>query len=81
MHFGIADEAPRQLRIDATVDLLTNPAKRSELAVHGAARARQFARRRIAARWHDILRGERTVSDLDLGFFPIGGLEPLGAGP
>ena len=56
MHFEIADEAPRQLRIDVTVDLPTDPAKRSELAVHGAARARQSARRGIAARWHEILK-------------------------
>jgi hypothetical protein len=45
------------LWINATVDLLTNPAQTSELAVNGAARVRQFARPQIAARWHDVLRG------------------------
>jgi hypothetical protein len=44
------------LWINATVDLPTNPAKTSELAVNGAARVR-FARPQIAARWHDVLRG------------------------
>jgi glycosyltransferase involved in cell wall biosynthesis len=56
-HFGIEDAATQRSWIDATVDLLTNPAKRTELAAQGASWARQFAWSRIAARWNDVLRG------------------------
>ena len=54
---GIEDAQTQQLWIDATVDLLTNQAKRSDLAAQGAKWARQFEWARIALRWHDILRG------------------------
>ncbi len=56
-HFGIEDETTQQLSIDAVVDLLTNPAKRSELAARGTAWAREFSWPQIAARWHEILCG------------------------
>jgi glycosyltransferase involved in cell wall biosynthesis len=55
-HFGIEDEATQRSWVDATVDLLTNSAKRSELAEQGAAWARQFSWPRIAARWDEVLR-------------------------
>jgi len=54
-YYGIDDEKSQQLWIDATVELLTNPEKRTELAINGANWARQFAWPRIAARWHDVL--------------------------
>ncbi len=54
-YYGIDDEKSQQLWIDATVELLTNPEKRSELALNGANWARQFAWPRIASRWHDVL--------------------------
>jgi glycosyltransferase involved in cell wall biosynthesis len=56
-HFGIEDEATQGLWVDAVVDLLTNPAKRSERAIQGTAWARQFGWPQIAARWDEVLRG------------------------
>jgi glycosyltransferase involved in cell wall biosynthesis len=57
-HLGIENVEAQRLWVDVTVDLLTNPAKRSELAVQGASWARQFGWPQIAARWHDILSGQ-----------------------
>jgi glycosyltransferase involved in cell wall biosynthesis len=57
LHFGIEDEGAQQAWIDATVELLTYPAKRTELASGGIVWARQFAWPNIAARWDEILRG------------------------
>jgi glycosyltransferase involved in cell wall biosynthesis len=54
---GIEDAETQRLWVDATVDLLTNPAKRSDLAAQGAKWARQFEWALIAQRWHEILRG------------------------
>jgi glycosyltransferase involved in cell wall biosynthesis len=56
-HLGIENVETQRLWVDATVDLLTNPAKRSELAVQGASWARQFGWPQIAARWHHVLSG------------------------
>ena len=56
-HFGIEDEEVQRSWVDAAVDLLTNPAKRSELGTQGTAWARQFGWPQIAARWHEVLRG------------------------
>jgi len=58
-HLGIENVEAQRLWVDVTVDLLTNPAKRSELAVQGASWARQFGWPQIAARWHDILSDQR----------------------
>jgi glycosyltransferase involved in cell wall biosynthesis len=55
-YYGIEDKTAQRLWVDATVDLLTNPTKRAELAAKGAAWARQFSWPRIAARWDAILR-------------------------
>jgi glycosyltransferase involved in cell wall biosynthesis len=56
-YFGVEDEASQRLWVDATVELLTNSAKRAELAAGGKNWARQFAWPQIAARWHEILCG------------------------
>jgi glycosyltransferase involved in cell wall biosynthesis len=55
-HFGIEDAATQRLWVDATVDLLTHPAKREDLAARGADWARQFTWPAIAERWDSILR-------------------------
>jgi glycosyltransferase involved in cell wall biosynthesis len=54
--YGIQDESAQRAWVDATVDLLTNPDKRTQLATAGAAWARQFAWPRIAARWDEFLK-------------------------
>jgi glycosyltransferase involved in cell wall biosynthesis len=57
LQFGIEDPQMQRSWIDATVDLLTNAAKRSELAAAGSKWARQFGWPQIAARWDAVLRG------------------------
>ncbi len=56
-YYGIEDSDAQRLWVDATVDLLLNPAKRSELAIGGMNWAREFSWPKVAARWNDILRG------------------------
>src|SRR6266571_5274549 len=58
-HLGMENVEAQRLWVDVTVDLLTNPAKRSEIAIQGASWARQFGWPQIAARWHNILSDQR----------------------
>jgi glycosyltransferase involved in cell wall biosynthesis len=56
--YGIEDPDLQRSWVDATVDLLTNPHKRSDLAAQGAAWARQFGWPQIAARWNAVFNGQ-----------------------
>jgi glycosyltransferase involved in cell wall biosynthesis len=55
--FGIEDPQMQRSWVDATVELLTDAAKRSRLAAEGSQWARQFGWPQIAARWDAVLRG------------------------
>jgi glycosyltransferase involved in cell wall biosynthesis len=54
--YGVEDPEVQRMWVDATVDLLTNPAKRLELAARGASWARQFGWPQTAGRWDEVLR-------------------------
>jgi glycosyltransferase involved in cell wall biosynthesis len=56
-YYGAEDPETPRLWVDATVDLLNNPAKRLELAAQGRKWAREFTWPRTAARWDEVLRG------------------------
>src|SRR5260370_17913802 len=55
-YYGAEDPETQRLWIEATVDLLSNPEKRTEFGMQGANWARQFAAPQNAARWHALFR-------------------------
>jgi glycosyltransferase involved in cell wall biosynthesis len=54
--YGLQNRNAQRAWIEATVDLLNNPGKRTELGAQGAKWARQFGWSQIAARWDEVLR-------------------------